>query len=110
MKLHVTKQEMLDLLTRALSVKVTGFTIAKETKADVIESAMSVQFGTDRFPLNKKIEAIKLLRTVVLENCMWSMGLSEAKYAVENWVKWIAFVSKHKRVPVFNYDRPDPFS
>jgi ribosomal protein L7/L12 len=42
-----------------------------------------------------KIPAIKFLREVVADN----MGLAEAKWAVENWEKWITFVRTKGRAP-----------
>lgn len=57
----------------------------------------------------KKIEAIKNLRDVsgdipdpipgVPDHTKKLIGLAHAKWAVENWDKWIGFVETHGRIP-----------
>ena len=50
------------------------------------------------FPPNQKISAIKAIRI-----CVPGMGLQDAKWAIENWSRWIGFVAIHERIPDIHY-------
>ncbi len=105
--LSVTNEEMLTLLAKATGAPITHYVITDEKAPSGlfarITSAMRIQFGTDYFtneatgafgPANRKIEAIKYLRTLIK-----GLGLKEAKDAVENWEAWLAFIRINDRVP-----------
>lgn len=54
-------------------------------------------------PYDQKIAKIKALRTVS-EDCKFgTMGLANAKYAIENWDRFIEFVKLHERFPSDGY-------
>lgn len=129
MKISLTKTEMCDLLSKALQTPVTDFSVLKGPKitkpvivniplyTNIAEgmgkalrvAAMDVSLAVTS--PNRKIESIKALRAVTCELSKKSvedqnsklpgdiMGLAEAKYAVEDWSKWINFVLMNNKYP-----------
>lgn len=100
MKITLTEKEMLSLLTKAVGMKVTEYHIC-EPLAIRCRKAVEVW----RYLADQKIIAIKELRNVFcgrkndfgIEFCELSLG--RAKWAVENWGKWIAYVEEHDCLP-----------
>lgn len=113
---------MCNLLTKALNITVTDFSILKgprpvksvntnvhpfSTLGQTVISQMTNALGrhVNRISLGEftpetgKIPAIKALRGITC------MGLAESKWAVENWAKWIQFVGYEGEYPHINtYD------
>jgi ribosomal protein L7/L12 len=103
MKITVTKSELLRILSAHFNQEITECTICKSTGPCKIEVLLAKELGLPHITQSNisganKIPAIKALRTVVADN----LGLAEAKWAVENWEKWIGFVRSKDRVPKFN--------
>lgn len=109
MKITLTKTELLAILNQKFGPEITDVAIsnppgpAKETpffRRIINQMAMELQYPvtiTVVCPADKKIAAIKALRGFVP-----GMGLAEAKWAIENWNRWITFVKGHDREPSFN--------
>lgn len=105
MKIHATHEEICQMLSRAVGSPVESFSIRKGDNKLVNQCKAAVE-SVD-YKGNGKIAAIKALRAVFpIHGDQFrtsSLGLAEAKYAVENWEKWIAFVKKNNRIPVEGY-------
>lgn len=106
MKITVTKPELLAILTAHFHQEVTECTISKLVGPTKLEVAMAKELHLSEITQSnisgeRKIPAIKALRTIVTE-C--NLGLSESKWAVENWEKWITFYRIKGRVPRFEGD------
>ena len=111
--LSVTKEELLDLLSKATGSRITSYSIVKEKKTPTLHSNivqdMRFKFGSDYFtkpdgafgPAERKIEAIKFLRELALKHAN-GMGLAEAKEAIEKWSKWIECVKNEGIIPAYN--------
>jgi len=101
MKVSLTKKELLELLTKHFGYEVTECVIAKSfVLYNKLNSAMKKEISTP----NNKIASIKLLRTLVHHHTKNDVGLADAKWAVENWPKWIAFVKINNRIPTIKTD------
>lgn len=107
MKITLTKRELLDMLYDKFGFKFSEVDIVPDTDNDI--SAAKCQQAVE-IPLSKgkKIDAIKALREVAgntnvtgLSECR--LGLADAKWAVENWPKWIEFVRNFGRLPQAGY-------
>jgi ribosomal protein L7/L12 len=110
MKIRVTQTELHALLSKALGMEVTGVVISKGHKAAVEKflEAMAKELGVATilphgFSAEQKIPAIKALRTVTTGVGMWGgaamYGLAEAKWAVENWPRFIKEFTRLGHVP-----------
>lgn len=114
MRIKVTKQELLDLLTKAIGSKITEVVISKsDVESSIlyekIERAMMNEFNiilrenlVEIFTSENKIPAIKVLRKYLFNNGLdpqHKYGLAWSKWVVENWNTWINFVKTHNRVP-----------
>ena len=112
MKLSLGKLELLQILSDHFGVKVEDVTIVKnggKTLADRITRELTKKIGCDpgivcTQNVSQKIPAIKMLRDIMgTTNSPGlspnGMGLADAKWAIENWAEWIAFVAKYNRVP-----------
>lgn len=100
MKIALTKPELLKILSKHFGEDITDLTITKGSNFHMIlmeklSKIICIPVAPAMvFPPDKKIPAIKALREVVP-----GTGLAEAKWAIENWNEWIAFVAKHGRAP-----------
>lgn len=102
MKITVTKLELLSILSSHFNREITECTISKNTGPCKIELRFAKELKLSEITQSSisganKILAIKALRTVNP-----GMGLAEAKWAVENWEKWIGFVRTKGRAPRFD--------
>lgn len=106
MKINLTKSELLAILSDHFKHGITDVSIAKpennESLGNRIERGMSREFSVMPPVIGRKIEAIKYLREVVstIEGVYTTLGLKEAKDAIENWDTWIQFVKENNRFPV----------
>lgn len=103
MKIEITYSELCAILSRSFNCTVesiniiNGTTLAQKCIAAVTKL---------NYKGNEKISAIKALREVFPcnePNRSSTLGLAEAKWAVENWEKWIEFVKQNNRVPANGY-------
>lgn len=102
MKITLSKTELLTIISAQLGYSVTDLTISKDNPLHLtIKKAVAKDLGVtgnlDSFLVNRgenKIPAIKSLRTHIP-----GMGLFDAKWAIENWSEWIAFVQVNGRFP-----------
>jgi hypothetical protein len=109
MKLTLTKDELLVILAHKFGSEITDVSVINPPRPPkelplfrrlINQLAMELQYPvtiTVVCPADKKIAAIKALRGFVP-----GMGLAEAKWAIENWNRWITFVKGHDREPSFN--------
>ena len=105
MKLSVTKEELLQILSNHFGQSVSECTILKvpSLHRNIIDSLMKdlkipiVGAGVLNVS-NLKIPAIKSLRSIT------GAGLGEAKWAIEHWDEWIGCVKKNGRLPTFRGD------
>jgi ribosomal protein L7/L12 len=97
MKLKITTEEAVILIKRALNlpadIEVT-ITKAPTGVIKVFKSLVS-QIEALNYQCSSKIQAIKIFREVTFS------GLAEAKWAIENWATYKAWVLKNKRWPKF---------
>jgi len=102
MKLTLTKAELLPILTGHFKMPVTDITIettpAVPTAAELITNAIK---GL-RYTSDQKIMAIKALRQVTADHTTtfsYVLGLADAKWAMENFNRFITFVTGAGRLP-----------
>lgn len=102
MKIQITKPQLLEILSRNFNTTVEDVTITGSGMADIIRAEIS------SFDYNgsQKIAAIKHLRQLTIDN-NWNdgahMGLGDAKWAIENFSLFVAFVEKNDRLPRDGY-------
>lgn len=99
MKIQLTTPELLAILTKHFKTTVEEIVIANvPTMADIIHKAISAL----DYNYSQKIQAIKTLRQVGLDN-KWNdgitIGLANAKWAVENYTRFITYVRTNGNLP-----------
>ena len=98
MKIEITKQDLLRFLSKRMGMEVTDVVVVSGVRmADMIRKAIG---GLD-YKFSQKIMAIKALRQLATDE-KWvevTIGLADAKWAVENFNDFIAFVEKNDRLP-----------
>ena len=90
-------------MSRAIGLTITDFCVCNPF-AEKFRAAIKGLNYLD----NQKIEAIKKLREVAGDKKqngfnVSKLRLADAKWAVENWEKWIAFVELNGRLPKDDY-------
>lgn len=95
MKLLLTRQELLKVLGEYLKADIIDVEIVENMSAMLVSEIQTLKFQT-----TEKIAAIKKLREIALRDCRCEMGLAEAKYAIENWDRFIQYVRIHNTIPV----------
>lgn|ERR1035437_814865 len=102
MKIQITKPQLLEILSRNFNTTVEDVTIVGSDMANIIQAEIS------SFDYNgsQKIPALKHLRQLTIDHD-WlagdNMGLADAKWAVENFSAFMAFVQKNDRLPIPGY-------
>lgn len=109
MKISVTKTELLQILSVHFNMPVTDLVISKghmrivDHFIDKMTAEVGVRPTEHGFPPTQKINAIKALRVVTTGPGMHGgasmYGLAEAKWAIENWARFIKEFSRLGRVP-----------
>ena len=100
----VHREEIIGLLSKHLGMPVKDFVITNDSQS-VIGRACRAGVH-DPLNLDFKIANIKALRNVATM-IGTPMTLMEGKYALMNWLKWIAFVDDHNRLPKGGYGSGD---
>ena len=105
MKVTLTKLELLQILTAHFNITVTDLVISKNYTGIVNNflGKMAKELGLATVPEHgfspeQKIPAIKALRNVTKDGGMY--GLAEAKWAVENWPRFIKEYTRLGHLPV----------
>jgi len=96
MKIELTKTQLLDILSKHFNTSVNDVVISGSPIADILYSELC---GFN--PETDKLSAIKHLRQLIVDKG-WStnmMNLVDAKWAVENLSRFIAFVRTNDRLP-----------
>ena len=100
MKIQLTIHEVRDLVIRSYALPhtieleiVSGEHPEAAKLKGIFEKEGFLDGGKLVYP-HLKISAIKTLREVISESGV-SCGLAHAKYAVEDWARFIEFVTKH---------------
>jgi ribosomal protein L7/L12 len=101
MKIHITKSELLAILTEHFKQKVDDITITKDVfllHKSVIDKmvAAGVKFYQNTVSGEDKILAIRTLRGI------HPYSLYDAKCAVEQWSKWINIVKRNGKFPSYD--------
>lgn len=102
MKIQIGKVQLLEILSRNFNTTVEDVTIVGSDMANIIQAEIS----TFEYNGSQKIAAIKHLRQLTIDH-NWlgggNMGLGDAKWAVENFSRFMAFVQKNDRLPLPDY-------
>lgn len=103
MKIEITHAELCAILSRTLNCTVESVNVidGKDLAQKCIDAVTKLNYKG-----NEKISAVKALRAVFPcnePNRISTLGLAEAKWAVENWEKWIEFVKQNNRAPIGEY-------
>lgn len=102
MKIQITKPQLLEILSRNFNATVEDVTIVGSDMSKIIRAEIS----TFDYNGSQKIAALKHLRQLTIDH-NWldgdNMGLADAKWAVENFSAFIAFVQKNDRLPLGGY-------
>lgn len=99
MRISVTKRELQSILSSHFKTNVTEVEI-DGGNPDIV-SMLKQKIGLVIDPVNK-IQSIKELRTITAIDPKifnYVLGLAEAKWAVENWARFLNFVEKNGRIP-----------
>ena len=113
MKLTVTKKELLALCSKALGCEVSEIVVSKDfSPAKLSDAKLSdriVKMFQDDGYLDaqgqilphQKIEAIKFLRNTIYPSTAekGGIGLGQAKWTIEHWDEFVAFITKNRRLP-----------
>lgn len=104
MKIHATHEEICQMLSRAVGSPVESFKVKKTGNSQLVNHCVKAVESVD-YKGSGKIAAIKALRELFRDKVTGatSLGLAEAKYAVENWEKWLNFVKQNGRIPADGY-------
>ena len=109
MKITATKEQICEILSRAVGSTVTDFCVCNPVgRSKAFANKFRVAIKELNYLGNQKIEAIKKLREIAgnrKEGLTYTckIRLDDAKWAVENWEKWIAFVELNGRLPKDEY-------
>jgi hypothetical protein len=101
MKITLTSEELLAILSKLLGATVTEFEIEQVVPTIVKTLDMFISQFPD-YQIGQKIEATRALRQLSVTEKWYSgvmMGPADAKEAIERWTEFREFVLKHKRVP-----------
>lgn len=100
MIVHVHREEIIGLLSKHLGRPVKDFIITSDSQSVI---GKAVRAGLIE-PLDNNLTVcnIKALRNIAIM-LGTPMNLLEGKYALTHWVKWIAFVDEHGRLPKNGY-------
>ena len=108
--LHATKEELLQLLSRATNSAITDFVVLKGSKTVDILTPILVKMANSLAvprvdpnapcPISQKIPYIKALREATRDCLPNIMGLGDAKAAVENWIQYCNFIRINGRLPI----------
>ena len=97
MKIELTNDQLKSILSDYFHTPIEAVVIVNgDLIADTIMSAIG-----HYDPINQKIAAIKVLRQMSADN-KWSngtMGLGDAKYAIEHFTEFIQFIRYTGRFP-----------
>ena len=93
MKIIITKEDLLFVLSNHFNIKVTEFTLENP----LVEQLQNFIKQHPAYQTTGKIGAIKGNRELNLGKEM--MHLADAKYVIENWDKLIQFVQREGRMP-----------
>jgi ribosomal protein L7/L12 len=102
MKLSLTKQELLKVLSDHFKLDVVDFVMLKAKPPVVTELEAKLAKEMEIVPAvvqdyvkrpDKKIHSIKALRAIT------GLCLADSKWAIENWDKYFGFVVQQKRLP-----------
>ena len=101
MKVKLTSEELKGILSRHFSCEVTEFEVVAP---DI--SPLGKKFRESiTYPLldkNNFVGNIKAIRRCV-RDIGGIMTLVEAKWVIENWMKFLQFVDEYNRLPAFGY-------
>jgi hypothetical protein len=98
MKIQLTMAEAIEKL-RFMFKPTMGEDVEIEIlKANGLTTILKRAVEGLRYNSDQKIMAIKALRQAVADDKGF-MGLADAKYAVENWASFLAFVEQNGRLP-----------
>lgn len=106
MIVRVHREEIIGLLSKHLGIVVKDFVITSDSQSVIGKACRAAVF--EPLNLDFKITNIKALRNVAIMICT-PLTLAEGKYALLNWVKWIAFVDDHNRFPKPGYGSGDGY-
>lgn len=101
MKIELTDTQLKSILSDYFHTPVETVVIVNgDLIADTIMSAIG-----HYHPIDQKIAAIKVLRQMSTDN-KWSngtMGLGDAKFAIEHITEFIRFIRENNRFPLSGY-------
>ena len=106
MKISVTKRELQSILSGYFKTNVTEVEVY-EPSSELL-NLLKAKIGVS-ISLAQKIPSIKSLRELcsnpqVVGVVGYSLGLAEAKWAVENWSQFLGFVESTGRIPTIGYN------
>lgn len=109
-KLTLTKEELIKHLNygnelKIEDIEVTGLVFAPRPLLlyNIVKIVPEIFPG---YELDQKIAAIKLLRSLIFAMEL-TIGIAHAKFAVENWSRWVGYVSKYNTIPAFiTFEQP----
>ena len=97
-KISISQTELLDTLSRAYGFKVDEVLITTEKTESLADKLSVIIKEFPDYRATQKIAAIKRLLELKRDSSEY-MPLANAKWAVENWEKFINFVRKENRLP-----------
>ena len=102
MKIQIPKSELLRVLSKSFSVDVSEVDITDDDASPLADVVRKIVTALD-YKLTQKIAAIKALRQAASDNKWQQISLADAKWAIEHFSEFIAFVERYNRLPKDGY-------
>jgi hypothetical protein len=105
MKIHITREEIQQVLSGYFHTEVEDF-IIDVTKPSMLGNRLRKEL------VQPEIQSLRIINCKSLRKVAESIGtpinLPDIKWALENWTKWIEFVDVYNRLPVSGYGSEQP--
>ena len=105
MKVSITRDEIKQVLSGYFHTEVEDFTITA-TEPSTLGARLRKEIVRPEISQMRMVNC-KALRKIA-EELGTHMGLTDVKWALENWEKWIEFIDVYNRLPVSGYGLEQP--
>ena len=103
MKISITKEEIKAILSAHFGVRVENFDIVESEPLKLVDKIKEAITS----PLDKLQKSVNIGKLMILsEKLKQPMIYSDAKWAIDNWPEWIAFVDRYNFIPISGYYNP----
>lgn len=107
MKITLSRAEFTDILSKHFGMLVEDFSIKKGGQSVIAKNLIELIGSNYGLYHPNKIQSIKNIREYHLNSFGKTMSLADAKGAIEQFPKFLDFVSKYNRFPKEGYGYAD---